>query len=343
MSSFFNGCGWSARRALRMIRSVSCALGVVWFVCILAGSLPVTVQARQAQTVRQGVYTEEQAKRGEAVYKERCASCHGETLGGRIGPPLVGDDFIGNWDKAPLSDLAGKIRNTMPQDAPGTLTGEQSADVLAFILQAAKFPAGRTELGAGEAVLKQITWPAGNPVQTKPAPTAAQASSFPPAGNLAQVMRGILFPSSNIIFTAQTNDPGTPKTAPDDAAGAGDTAAGFNWSVWGAGIYSGWELVDYAAVALAESAPLLLTPGRRCENGKPVPVNDADWLKFTAELAEAGKAAYKASQSRDQEAVSEISNQVSDACFNCHQAYRDKRGREINADDPSNKASRCVK
>ena len=49
--------------------------------------------------------------------------------------------------------------------------------------------------------------------------------------------------------------------------------------VWGGSIYSGWELVDYAAIALAESAPLMLTPGRRCENGKPVPVNDPDWIK----------------------------------------------------------------
>ena len=80
-------------------------------------------------------------------------------------------------------------------------------------------------------------------------------------------MRGILFPSSNIIFTAQTHDPGEPRTPVEGA----DTAGGFNWTIWGGDIYSGWEVVDYAAVAIAESAPLMLTPGRRCENGKPVP------------------------------------------------------------------------
>jgi hypothetical protein len=113
--------------------------------------------------------------------------------------------------------------------------------------------------------------------------------------------------------------------------------------LWGADIYKGWELVDYAAVALAESAPLMLTPGRRCENGKPVPVNDPEWIKYSVELAEAGKAAYKAAQTRNQEAVSEISNLVADSCLNCHQVYRDKRAPGLNPGDPANKAGRCTK
>src|SRR5437667_12710137 len=69
-----------------------------------------------------------------------------------------------------------------------------------------------------------------------------------------------------------------------------------------------------------------LTPGRRCENGKPAPVDQPDWIKFTQDLAEAGKLAYKASQSRNQDAVIEATNTVSDACLNCHQVYRDRRG-----------------
>jgi hypothetical protein len=64
-------------------------------------------------------------------------------------------------------------------------------------------------------------------------------------------------------------------------------------------------MVDYAAVVLAESAPLMLTPGRRCENGQPVPIDDPEWIKFTIELAEAGKAAYKASQTRNQQTISD--------------------------------------
>lgn len=297
-----------------------------------------TGQAQQSQSVNQGVYTDAQANLGEAVYKARCASCHGETLAGGLGPPLAGNDFVGVWGKEPLSALFNKIQKTMPQDDPGKLTAQQTADIVAYVLQAGKFPAGRTELRADEAALKQISWPAGSAAQARPV-AAAQGPSFPPAGNLAQVMRGILFPSSNIIFTAQTHDPGEKKTTEDKAT----TEGGFNWMVWGGNLYSGWELVDYAAVALAESAPLMLTPGRRCENGKPVPVNDPEWIKFTVELAEAGKAAYKASQTRNQETVSDISNLIADSCLNCHQVYRDKRRAGLDPLDPSNKANRCTK
>jgi hypothetical protein len=152
-------------------------------------------------------------------------------------------------------------------------------------------------------------------------------------------MRGIMFPNSNIIFTVQTHDPAEKKTTGTAATAAG----GFNWTMWGSDLYSGWELVDYAAIALAESAPLMLTPGRRCENGKPVPVDDPDWIKFTKEMAEVGKAAYRASQTRDQEKVSEISGDVADACSHCHQVFRDKAGRGRSNFDPANKAGRCTK
>jgi hypothetical protein len=98
--------------------------------------------------------------------------------------------------------------------------------------------------------------------------------------------------------------------------------------------------VDYAAIALAESTPLLLTPGRRCENGKPVPVERADWVRYVDQLAEAGRAAYRASQSRNRDAVAEVTNQIADACLQCHEVYRDKPGGTT--DDPSNKAARCA-
>src|SRR5262249_16699777 len=147
-----------------------------------------------SQTVTSGVYTDDQAKRGQVTYKDRCASCHGEKLEGSVGPPLSGEDFIGNWNKQPVSELFNKIRNTMPQDAPGKLSGQQTADIVAYILQAGKFPAGRSELRADDAVLKAISWPT-NAAPSKSAAAASQTPNFPPAGNLAQVMRGILFPS----------------------------------------------------------------------------------------------------------------------------------------------------
>jgi mono/diheme cytochrome c family protein len=304
-------------------------------VLITCGSFHRTT-AQQSQTLSQGVYTDEQATRGATLYKAQCSSCHGDTLGGRAGPALTGNDFVANWQAQPLSELAGKIRNTMPQGNPGKLDPQQTADIVSYILQVGKFPAGRMPLSADAAVQKQIVWPPGSVVRAAtPGPSAV---SFPPAGNMAQVMRGILFPSSNIIFTAQSVDPGAPKKASDATADGG-----FNFAIWGGGIYTGWEMVDYAAIALAESAPLMLTPGRRCENGRPVPINDPEWIKFTQELADAGKAAYKASQTRNQEAVSESTNQLNDSCANCHQVYRDKRRGAANPLDPANKAERCVK
>ncbi len=307
-------------------------------VAVVFGS-SITVEGVQTRTVQQGVYNNEQARRGQALYKTQCASCHGDTLGGRVGPPLTGEDFVGNWNTQPLFELASKIRNTMPQDAPGKLTPQQTADLIAFILQAGKFPAGFAELSAGDAALKQITWPAGNPVPAKAG--GAQAPSFPPAGNLAQVMRGILFPAANLIFTVQTHDPGAPPKKTENGVAADE---GFNWVTWGGNLYSGWELVDYASVALAESAPLMLTPGRRCENGKPVPVNDPDWIKFTNELADVGKKALKASQTRNQETVSDFSNDISDMCLHCHQVFRDVRAPGVNPLDPvASKANRCTK
>lgn len=325
MSSGFNRCGASA---------------VTLFAYTLVGSFSVAVHAGQSRTVTEGVYTAGQAARGQAIFQERCSSCHGQTLGGDIAPPLVGDAFIGDFDKQPLSELVNKIKNTMPADdpGPGQVTPQQTADIVAYILQVNKFAAGRAELSADEGALKQITWPVGNPAQPKPIMvTAAHESSFALTGNLAQVMRGILFPSSNLIFNVQNQDPGARTSTPGYEPGA---TGAFSWVDWGAGIYAPWELVDYAAVALAESAPLLLTPGRRCENGKPVPVERADWVKYTEGLVDAARAAYKASQSRNQDAVSEATNQLAEACLNCHVVYRDKPGGT--ARDPSNKAARCV-
>jgi len=75
-------------------------------------------------------------------------------------------------------------------------------------------------------------------------------------------------------------------------------------------------------VSVAESATLMLTPGRRCENGKLVPVTDPDWIKFSMALADAGNAAYKASQTRSQETISNATNQLNDSCMNCHSVFR---------------------
>ena len=287
------------------------------FVCALMGSSPPRVYARQARTARDGVYTTAQAKRGEAVYRTGCAACHGTMLEGDIGPPLAGQSFLGVWDAQSLSDLFDKIRNTMPAETPGTLTRPQVADVVAYLLQANQFPAGRVELDAGDAALRQISLSSAATGASSAAVAPAIAPpSFPAVGNLNQVMRGILFPSANVLFDVQTQDPGA-RRRPGARADATTTTARYG------DVYDPWIVVDAAAISIAEAGPLLMTRGRRCENGKPVPVDRADWQQYVQGLVEVGRAAYRASQTRNQEAVGEVTNQISDACANCHRVYRD--------------------
>jgi mono/diheme cytochrome c family protein len=284
-------------------------------VFLLAGVSSLSSQT-PVRSVADGVYTEQQAVRGQAIYRARCSSCHADNLAGRSGPPLIGDDFAATWSAKPLLELANKIRRTMPKDDTARLTSHEAADVLAYLLQAGKFPTGRAELTMDDAVLKQFVFPARTVASPRTIEAPSQLPSLPPSGSVAQVMRGILFPSSNIIFTTQSIDPGAPKKPAESGT------VGTDWLIWGGNVYKGWDLVDYAAISLSESAKLMLTPGRRCENGRLVPVSDPDWIKFTLELDEAGKAAYKASQTRDMETIADSTNQVNDACMHCHRVYR---------------------
>ena len=287
------------------------ALCLAVFAVVLAVSFS-RAYAQQARSAREGVYTAAQAARGQALYSNQCALCHGEALDGAMGPPLAGPLFLDIWGAMAASDLFDKILSTMPADAAGTLSRPQVADLVAYVLQANQFPAGSVELGS-DAGLKQISL-AGARTAAATA-VAGSTMAFPAAGTLNQVMRGVLFPSSNVLFDVQTQDPGARKAGAKPEAGT--TTARYG------DVYEPWQVVDAAAIAIAESGPMLMTPGRRCENGKPVPVDRADWQQYVQGLVEVGRAAYKASQSRNVEAVSAVTNDVSDACANCHRVYRD--------------------
>jgi mono/diheme cytochrome c family protein len=283
-------------------------------VCSAIGSFS-RIKAQQPRTAADGVYTDAQGTRGETISETKCIACHGVMLAGDIAPPLVGQDFLTVWQKPPLADLFDKILNTMPADALGSLTRPQTADLVAYLLKANGFPAGNADLATDEAALRRIlvTRPA---TAASPAPApAAPALSFPAAGNLNQLMRGILFPSSNVLFDVQTQDPSARQQGAH--ADAATTTARYG------DVYDPWMVVDAAAISLVEAAPLLMTSGRRCENGKPVPVDRADWQRYVQGLADVGRAAYRVAQTRNQAAVSEVTNQVSDACANCHRVYRD--------------------
>ena len=101
--------------------------------------------AAQGPSVLAGSYTAEQAKRGETIYANECAACHGEQLGGQDPiPALAGADFQMRWKN--VGELFEKIQTTMPAISPGSLSGMQVADVIAHMLAINKYPAGKTEL-----------------------------------------------------------------------------------------------------------------------------------------------------------------------------------------------------
>ena len=168
------------------------------------------------------------------------------------------------------------------------------------------------------------------------APAAPPAPATPPApaaevkANLNQIMRGILFPNSNILFDAQDTDPG----APPAAAGAGTNAT----SVY-AGTYGGWEAVENASMALAEAANLISLPGRVCNNNKPVPLDDPVYQKGLAALRDVAKLSYDTAKAKKFDAMLDVADKVTQACATCHDVFRDRvvDGKPIGMED------RCTK
>jgi cytochrome c556 len=127
----------------------------------------------------------------------------------------------------------------------------------------------------------------------------AQAPSYTPKpyGNLKQVMRSVALPNSDIILGVQQN---LPKTDMD------------------------WQKVINAAIAIEETENLIMIPGRIRSNGQPVPVQAADYAKYAAALAPAGRECLKASLIKSQDAVGNCTDTLSQACDNCHKVYRDQ-------------------
>jgi len=165
------------------------------------------------------------------------------------------------------------------------------------------------------------------PAAAKPAASAPTAARYRTHGNLNQVMRGILFPNSNVVFAAQSED--FAKIAQDkDPSTATDPLKG---------VYNSWTAVEDSGYALAEAANLLMIPGRVCSNGKPAPVANADWAKFVAGLRAAGMEAVKAAKAKNQDAMLDVSDKMTTACAACHDVYREK------TDAQGGVGARCTK
>lgn len=149
---------------------VVAAAAVVWAVCAFSAvtsraqavAAPAGAPAQAAAPaagsgVWSGVYTDAQAKRGETTANKACSSCHGaDLMGGEAGPALVGLEFLGNWNQQSLGDFFDRIHATMPADAPGSLSLQDTADIIARVLQLNKFPAGQKELPTDMNALGQI-------------------------------------------------------------------------------------------------------------------------------------------------------------------------------------------
>jgi hypothetical protein len=144
---------------------------------------------------------------------------------------------------------------------------------------------------------------------------AGRAAAAAPA-TVIQIMRGILYPSANVVFYAQSDDPDKVKK-PADPSLATDLLAS---------AYGGWEAVANASVALTESARLLEVP-RACSNGKPAPITSATWKQGLSELREAGRAGAAAAKAKDMDKVLDAADKITTACSTCHDKYREKTPR----------------
>jgi mono/diheme cytochrome c family protein len=128
------------------------------FVVVLAGAVcGSALKAQQAIPISSGVYTADQAKRGQAVYADACSKCHLEDLSGGTSPPLAGNEFLSAWKGRTVGALFDQVKMTMPFDNPGGLMPAQYADIVAYMLSANKFPAGDKELSSELPALQQIT------------------------------------------------------------------------------------------------------------------------------------------------------------------------------------------
>src|SRR5688572_28810565 len=135
--------------------------------------------------------------------------------------------------------------------------------------------------------------------------------------DLNQLMRGVLYPAAYVVFSAQADNPGDVKLVPghDPAMSTHPLTSTFG----------GWQAVENAALALAESANLLSIPGRSCSNGVPVPTKDPAWATFVQQVRDASMQAYRAAQAKDQDKMIENSETLSTACAGCHRKWRDRK------------------
>ena len=311
--------GWRTDKMRRNVlgpAGVRCAFAVAVAAYAVVGGFSITGHAGQARAVTAaGSYSAAQADRGKTLYSDQCVACHGEMLEGVVGPPLTGADFLTDFGGHPVADVVQKIQGTMPQQAPGTLTRAQATDLTAYILQVNKYPAGPD---LTDATAAQFTLPGGGAPAAAPAAAAAtggpQGIPLTVATNLAEFMRGITFPNANIIFNAQIRSPQEDKPK---------MPIPYDYVLWGRTVYYGWQAVDEAIAALKETTPLMLMPNRKCQNGRAVPLQNADFQQYVKDLIAFTDKLKATADKRDADGLAGMADALNETCANCHKVYRD--------------------
>ena len=139
--------------------------------------------------------------------------------------------------------------------------------------------------------------------------------TFTTSANLAQFMRAITFPNANIIFNTQLYDPGKEKPKMPDPVRLRPLGQRRCITDGKRLTRRSWRCED--------TSPMLLLPGRKCQNGRPVPIQNADYQQATHDLIAFADELWKAAQTTPGQAVSAMSEQLNDTCANCHKVYRD--------------------
>ena len=133
---------------------------IKWFgsvLIIVAFAIPLAAQQAPEKKITDGVFTSDQALRGKSAFEGSCARCHNVALvGSERGPAIKGPTFLSHWEKDNLAGLFTKIRDTMPEGGPGTVSDELKIDILTYILQQNGFPSGREELQVDLSALEDI-------------------------------------------------------------------------------------------------------------------------------------------------------------------------------------------
>ena len=129
--------------------SVAVRMSLTVLAMSISGLIQQVLFAQAVSSTRDGVYTAEQAQQGKALYQKQCATCHGSTLEGKgKNVPLIGNVFLNKWTDRTMADLFMKTNATMPASSPGTMTPDETSEILAYILSMNKFQPGKNPLPA---------------------------------------------------------------------------------------------------------------------------------------------------------------------------------------------------